>query len=200
MSITNQSVYEVFEHQKTDLLLHLVAHLPDSERVMVFLRGREDVHAATTALVQEDEDVDSIHGKMKPVFREEAFKNFKEGKIRVLVATDAAARGFDLSGIENVINYDFAELEADYKQRVECTEQAGGEVITLMLKKEQKLLEKLEKWAGGTLPQQTAEGFEYDKLPISMKLANRQTKKKSKTEKSKPLQNKKSKLRNKYGK
>ena len=68
-----------------------------------------------------------------------------------------------------------------------------------MLKKEHKLLEKLEKWAGGALPQLTADGFEYDKLPIPMKLANRLTKKKSKTEKSKPLQNKKSKFRNKFG-
>lgn len=200
MSNTNQSVYEVFEHQKTDLMLHLVATLPESERVMVFLRGREDVHNATTALVQADEDVDSIHGKMKAVFREEAFKNFKDGKVRVLVATDAAARGFDLSGIENVINFDFAELEADYNQRVECTVQAGGKSITLMLKKEHKMLERLEKWVGEALPQEKAEGFEYDKLPIPMKLANRQSTKKSKTEKSKPLQNKKSKFRNKYGK
>lgn len=199
MSITNQSIYEVFEHQKTELLLHLVASLPASERVVVFLRGREDVHAAATALSLAGEDVDSIHGKMKPVFREEAFKNFKEGKVRVLVATDAAARGFDLSGIENVINYDFAELEADYKQRVECSVLAGGKAITLMLKKEHKLLEKLEKWAGGALPQLKSEGFEYDKLPIPMKLANRLTKKKSKVEKSKPLQNKKSKFRNKFG-
>ena len=200
MSNTNQSVYEVFEHQKTDLLLHLVANLPDTERVMVFLRGREDVHKATTELVNAGEDVDSIHGKMKVVFREEAFKNFKEGKVRVLVATDAAARGYDLAGIENVINFDFAELEADYNQRVECTEQAGGKSITLMLKKEHKMLDRLEKWVGEALPQEQAEGFEYDKQPIPMKLANRMNIKKTKTEKSKPLQNKKSKLRNKYGK
>lgn len=198
--MNNQSIYEVFEHQKTELLIHLINSLPEAENVMVFLRAREGVHAVTTALNLEEMSVDSIHGKMKVEAREEVFKEFKAGSHKILVVTEAAIRGENLDGVTNVIHYDFAELEADYLQRVKCVSDAGGVVITLEIPKDKNLVSKLEKWAGVEIEKVVDESFSYAKQPISMKLANRVSKKKSTTDRSKPLQNKKQKWRpKKYG-
>lgn len=197
MSISNQFVYQVFEHQKKELLLHLVEELPESEQVIVFVRAREETHAVATELLEAGEDVDSIHGKMKPEVRDATFQSFLNEDFRVLVATDATARALELSGIENVIHFDFAELEADYKQRAECSVAAGGKAIQLMHPKEVKMLDRLQKWVGCELPQERSEDFVYDKQAIPMKLAVRKGNKKSKADRSKPLQNKKKKYQKK---
>ena len=198
MSISTQSIYEVHEHQKVELLLHLLDSLPDLNKVMVFLRTRDGVHALTTALSHAGVSVESFHGRKKPELRDRALKAFHEGKIRVIVTTEAAARVIDLTGVCNVINYDFPELDQDYLQRVELAGRAGGEVITVATPQSAPLLAKLEKLAGAELPRKVADGFAYASQAMQVK----PPRKKGGTSKglhSKPLQNKKPKFKHKRG-
>jgi ATP-dependent RNA helicase RhlE len=198
MSTSTQSIYEVFEHQKTELLLHLLDGLPDFNKVMIFLRTLDEVHALTTVLSHAGVSVESFHGRKKPELRDRALKAFNEGKIRVIVTTEAAARVIDLTGVCNVINYDFPELDQDYLQRVELTGHAGGEVITMVTPQGVNLLSKLESLVGAELPRRVADGFVYASQAVQVK----PPRKKGGTSKglhSKPLQNKKPKYKHKRG-
>lgn len=198
MPNTTQSIYEVFDHQKTELLIHLLDCLPDFDRVMVFLRTRDGVHALTSELGYAGVSVESIHGSKKPELRDRALKAFSEGKIRVLVATEAVVRDIDISDVKNVVNFDFPELGEDYLHRVEITEKSGGETITIMAPQSVNLLSKLMTLAGTDLPCRIAEGFTYATQPIKGK----SPRKKGGTSRglhSKPLQNKKPKFKNKRG-
>jgi superfamily II DNA/RNA helicase len=194
----SQSVYEVFEHQKVELLLHLLDSLPDFNTVIVFARTREGVHEVTSAIGHADVRVDSIHGSKKPELRDRALKEFREGVVRVLVCTEAAVRGADISGLCNVINFDLPELYDDYKNRVACAETNGGEVITLVTPNDIKPLVKLESLVGEQLPRKSAPEFDYASQPINMK-PTRKKGGKSRGIRSFPLQNKKPKLKHKRG-
>jgi len=198
MSASHQFIYEVFEHQKAELLLHLLDGLPDFDKVMVFLRTRDGVHALTSTLSHAGVAVESFHGSKKTELRDRALKAFKEGRIRVIVTTEAAARVLDITGVCNVINYDFPELDQDYHQRVELVQRAGGQVITLVSPQCVKSLGKLESLAGAELPRKVADGFVYASQAIKVK----SPRKKGGTSRglhSKPLQNKKPKFKNKRG-
>ncbi len=80
MSTSSQSIYQVFEHQKSDLLLHLLETLPDFDKVMVFVHTRDGVHALTSELSHADVRVGSIHGNKKAELRDRALKELSEGK------------------------------------------------------------------------------------------------------------------------
>jgi len=198
MSASNQSIYEVFDHQKTELLFHLLETLPDFNQVMVFIRTRDDVHALTSELNRAGVTVESFHGSKKPELRDRALKDFGDGKIRVIVTTEAAARSIDLTGVKNVINFDSHELDVDYLQRVEIVKKSGGEVITLVTPQAPHLVDKLDVLAGAEIPRKTADGFGYASQAIYV----RPSRKKGGTSKglhSKPLQNKKPKYKTKRG-
>ncbi|MEJ6572497.1 MAG: C-terminal helicase domain-containing protein [Akkermansiaceae bacterium] len=198
MLTNSQFVYEVFEHQKTDLLLHLMGNLPEFDRVMVFVRTRDDVHVVTSALGHADVRVESIHGNKKAELRDRAIREFNEGKIRVLVTTDAIARDIDVAGLKNGVNFDFPELDSDYLQRAERTSNAGGQVITLVTPKDGNALVKLEGVFGAQIPRETANDFSYATQPIHVK-PQRKKGGKSKGLHSKPLQNKKPKFKTRRG-
>jgi len=161
-----QSIYHVFEHQKTQLLEHLLqSHLFYS--VIVFSRTREKCEDLYNALKHSKIETDVIHGDKKQGQRRKALRDFKEGKIRVLVATDVAARGIDVSGVTHVINYDFPEHSEDYIHRIGRTGRAEneGEAITFVTPKNELALRKLEKLIRITLPSKKAAGFAYDTKP-----------------------------------
>ncbi|MBT8037960.1 MAG: C-terminal helicase domain-containing protein [Verrucomicrobiae bacterium] len=198
MPASHQSIYEVFDHQKAELLLYLIEGLPDFNMVMVFVRTRDDVHRLTTMLSHAGVAVESFHGSKKPALRDRAFKAFQEGKIRVIVTTEAAARVIDLTGVGNVINYDLPELDQDYLQRVEIARDAEGEVVTLVTPQNLPMLAKLEELIQAELPRKMAEGFVYASQAVKQK----PPRKKGGTSKglhSKPLQNKKPKFKHKRG-
>ena len=192
------SIYEVFEHQKSELLLHLLNASPDLNQVMVFVRTRDGVHAVTSELGRAEMSVESIHGQKKAELRDRALSAFNEGKIRVLVVTDAVARGLDITGVTNVINLDFPELHEDYQHRVACVESAGGEVMTMVTPKDGLLVGKLEDLLGTKIPRKIADEFVYASQPIKEKPTRKQGAK-ARGLRSKPLQNKKPKFTNKRG-
>ena len=182
----SQSMYEVFEHQKTALLQHLLDSSHDFYSVIVFARTRDGVHTLTAALTHAGVSTESIHGDKKQGQRRKALRDFKEGKIRVLVATDVAARGIDIDGVTHVINFDFPEHSEDYIHRIGRTGRAetDGEAITFVTPENINALKKLEKLIRVTVPRKKAEGFKYDAKPVFEE--SRKPAKKSTTSKHAP--------------
>lgn len=197
-SPSSTSIYEVFEHQKTELLLHILETSPHLDKVMVFVRTRDGVHTLTSALAHAGVSVESIHGQKKVELRDRALKAFSEGKIRVLITTDAFARGLEITGFNNVINVDFPELHNDYLQRLECVKFVGGEIITFFTPKDVSAFAKWEASFGEEIPRKKSEGFAYDTQSVNVK-PQRKKGGTSKGLRSKPLQNKKPKFKNKRG-
>jgi len=198
MSTHSQSIYEVFEHQKAELVLHLLESIPDFNTVMVFVRTRDGVHALTADLNHAGIAVESIHGNKKPELRDRALKALVDHKIRVLVTSNSMARDLDTTGVCNVIHVDFPELDADYTRCLEFIESSGGQVITFVTPQDTKAVSRLEGLIGADLPLKKAEGFDYDAQPIHAK-PPRKSGGKSKGLHSKPLQNKKPKFKYKRG-
>lgn len=159
-----QSIYTVHEHQKFELLEHLLESSHTFYAVIVFARTRDGAEEVVKALKFANITADAIHGDKKQGQRRRALKEFKEGKIRVLVATDVAARGIDIDGVTHVINYDFPEHSEDYIHRIGRTgrAEAEGEAITFVTPRNVPALKKLEKLIRVTLPRKKAEGFTYD--------------------------------------
>lgn len=164
-----QSIYEVFEHQKIDLLKHLLASSHTFYSVIVFVRTRHGAEDLIQALKADKVSAEAIHGDKKQGQRRRALKEFQAGDIRVLVATDVAARGIDISGVTHVINFDFPEHSEDYIHRIGRTGRAEqeGEAITFTTPQNQLALRKLEKLIRVTLPRKRADGFTYAKAPVN---------------------------------
>ena len=159
-----QIIYEVHEHQKTELLEHLLNSSHEFYAVMVFARTKLGAEELTTALKMEGITAEAIHGDRSQGQRRRALDEFKKGKVRVLVATDVAARGIDVNDVTHVINYDFPEQSEDYIHRIGRTgrAEAKGVAITFVTKANQQALKKVEKLIQRTLPKKQVEGFKYD--------------------------------------
>ncbi len=123
-----QSVYFVARNQKRALLEHL---LSDNavKRVLVFTRTKRGASRVAEQLQQARIDADAIHGNKSQSARERALGAFRSGQMRVLVATDVAARGIDVDGISHVINYDLPNVPESYVHRIGRTARAGAEGI-----------------------------------------------------------------------
>ncbi|MDA7862850.1 C-terminal helicase domain-containing protein [Akkermansiaceae bacterium] len=196
MPIKNQSIHEVFDHQKVDLLHHLLESTDDLHCVIVFLRSRDGVHALTASLNNAGVKVASLHGNKKIELRERALKELKDGTIRVLVATEAVVRLLNISGVRHIIQFEFHELGDDYLKRVAAVEPQGGEVTTFVTPGDASHLLKLEEFVGEELPRKIAPDFVYDAQPKKGKILGDDSNRSNKTS-SKPLQHKKPKLKNK---
>ncbi|BDS07573.1 hypothetical protein NT6N_26130 [Oceaniferula spumae] len=187
MSINSHSLYEVFEHQKTDLLLHLLESMPDLDKVLVIVHTRDSLHSLTSTLCHAGVRAESIHGNKKAELRDRAMKGLSEGKLRLIASTESMARDLDTSCIKNVVYFDLPELVSDYQQRV-----AQMHVLTLAVPGDRKLA-KLESEVGIEIQRVKAPDFKYAKQPVHSK-PPRKKGGKSKGLHSKPLQNKKPKL------
>lgn len=192
MPALRQSIYEVFPHQKEDLLLHLLNESICESPTLVFVRSKETLHALNTAASRQDLETENISGNKKPEVRDRALEALKENAIKVLFATESVLRESDLSGIATIIHFDFHEIDADYLSHVESS---SSEVITFITKNDQNRLSSLEELAKGKLEKCLADGFTYDKQPRLMKTQSK--KGQSNKTGSKPLQHKKPKLKNK---
>lgn len=185
-------IYEVFDQQKTDLLLHLLETTTDPSGVVVYVKTKENLHAVTTALSHGGIITESIHAGKKPELRDRAISEFSNGKVTVLTMSEAIARGLEVSGIRQIINYDIPELEADYAIRRNSIQDDTGEMITMITPQKPLILEKINRISGISIPTKTAEGFTY---ATRLEKPGSGQKGKSKSKHSKPLQNKKPKLK-----
>ncbi len=193
MATCSHSVYEVFAHQKTDLLLHLLSRDLESQKTLIFVRSREQLQALTTALVHAGIAADSVSGSKKPELRSRALCELLTGKLRALVATAAILRDSDLAGIEQIIHFDPHELESDYLSHLEISRK---EVSTFISQNDQKALKALEEISNPPLSRKKALNFDYHSQPRKIRGPIKKTHAANKTN-SKPLQNKKPKLKNK---
>ncbi len=198
-STIEQLIYPVQEHQKTELLEHLLNSSHEFYAVLVFARTRIGAQDLCTALKMEGIPAEAIHGERSMGQRRRALEDFKKGKIRVLVATDVAARGIDIDGVTHVINYDFPEQSEDYIHRIGRTGRAGapGIAITFTTPMNQQALNKLEKLIQRTLPKRKIEGFKYDDFLQPQERRRKATNDKPKSGRNGPHDNRFSNRKNK---
>ncbi|MCG9033093.1 DEAD/DEAH box helicase [Laribacter hongkongensis] len=151
-----QAVYAVDAGQKRRLLARLINERAMSQ-VIVFCRTKQGADRLARELRNFDRlDAEAIHGDKAQQARLDTLAAFKDGKLRILVATDVAARGLDVSDLPFVVNFDLPNSPEDYVHRIGRTGRAGqsGVAISLMDAEEQKLLEAIEKLTRQTLTPQ----------------------------------------------
>jgi ATP-dependent RNA helicase RhlE len=160
-----QLVYEVPKHLKASLLVHLLkeAHL---NMVLVFVRMKHMADRLAENLEHKGIRTATIHSNRSQNQRLQALKDFKSGAVRVLVATDIAARGIDVDGISHVVNFDFPMHSEDYVHRIGRTGRAHavGDAISFVTPDDYSALRALERFIGRGIVRKRAEGFD-DKIP-----------------------------------
>ena len=157
-----QAVYEVPAHLKGEMLLALLRQ-PGFQRVLVFVRMKDGANRLTEFLRAAGVEAVRLHSSRSQEQRVKALKDFKEGRMRVLVATDIVARGIDIDGVSHVVNYDFPVNPEDYVHRIGRTGRAEilGEAISLVPKGDLNLLGILEMAIGKRLDRKRLRGFDY---------------------------------------
>ena len=157
-----QLVYEIPKHLKTSLLLHLLRD-PQMNMVLVFSRMKHGADRIARQLEQKGIRTATLHSNRSQNQRLKALKDFKSGAVRVLVATDIAARGIDVDGISHVVNYDFPMHVEDYVHRIGRTGRANaiGDAISFITPEDHGELRALERFIGRGLVRKRAEGFNY---------------------------------------
>jgi ATP-dependent RNA helicase RhlE len=157
-----QFVYEVPLHLKSSLLLHLLGD-PKFDTVLVFTRTKRGADRIARRLEGSGIKTGTIHSNRSQNQRLRALKDFKSGAVRVLVATDVAARGIDVDGISHVVNYDFPMHSEDYVHRIGRTGRAHavGDAISFITPEDQGPLRALERFIGRGIVRKKAEGFDY---------------------------------------
>ena len=155
-----QIIYPVEKEKKSELLSYLIGSR-NYQQVLVFVRKKEIADEVTDYLNDSGLKTTVIHGGKSSGERSRALEGFKAGKIRVLVATDIAARGLDIPALEVVMNYDIPHVTGDYIHRIGRTGRAGakGLAITLISPTEMVALKDVERLIGKTLPQEKIEGY-----------------------------------------
>ena len=141
-----QVAYKVATPSKTALLLHLL-ETNDFEKVLVFTRTKRAAERLAHILQARDIKANRLHSDRTQSKRERALKDFKDGKTRVLVATDIASRGIDVDSVTHVINYDVPEPPEDYVHRVGRTGRAGklGQAMTFVTPVEEMAIRQIER-------------------------------------------------------
>jgi ATP-dependent RNA helicase RhlE len=157
-----QSVYEVPSHLKDALLLELLRQ-PKFKRVLVFTRLKDGADRLTEFLQAAGVPVAKLHSNRSQEQRLQALQDFKDGKARVLVATDLVARGIDIEGVTQVVNYDFPVNPEDYIHRIGRTgrAEAHGEALSFVPRQDLNLLGILELFIGQRLARKRLRSFNY---------------------------------------
>jgi ATP-dependent RNA helicase RhlE len=150
------------KHLKTALLLHLLQE-PQMNMVLVFSRMKHAADRLARQLEQKGVRCATLHSNRSQNQRLRALKDFKDGAVRVLVATDIAARGIDVDGISHVVNYDFPMHVEDYIHRIGRTGRANqiGDAISFVTNEDHAELRALERFIGRGIVRKKAEGFNY---------------------------------------
>ncbi|MEI8314137.1 MAG: DEAD/DEAH box helicase [Verrucomicrobiota bacterium] len=157
-----QFVYEVPKHLKSPMLVHLLND-PKFNMVLVFVRMKHMADKVAIHLEHQGIKTATIHSNRSQAQRLRALKDFKSGAVRVLVATDIAARGIDVDGISHVVNYDFPMHSEDYVHRIGRTGRANavGDAISFVTSADYGALRMLERFIGRGIIRKRAEGFDY---------------------------------------
>ena len=157
-----QLVYEIPKHLKPALLVHLLRE-PSLNMVLVFSRRKHGADRVARNLEAKGIRTATLHSNRSQNQRLRAVKDFKSGAVRVLVATDIAARGIDVDGISHVVNYDFPMHPEDYVHRIGRTGRAHavGDAISFVTPEDHNALRSLERFIGRGIVRKRSEGFNY---------------------------------------
>ena len=157
-----QSIYSVRAEMKPSLLLELLKET-HWEQVLVFTARKSGADVLVSRLSAAGISVEVLHGDKDMKHRGRAIKQFAEGKVQVLVATDVAQRGLDIEGISHVVNYDVPRNPEDYVHRIGRTGRAGAEgtAVTFMSGGELALVKDIERVLGKPLPRISLPGYDY---------------------------------------
>ena len=161
-----QRVIACDQHRKRELLAQLVSE-GDWHQVLVFTRTKHGANRLAEQLTRRGIEASAIHGNKSQGARIRALAGFKSGELRVLVATDIAARGLDIEELPHVVNYDLPNVPEDYVHRIGRTGRAGctGEAISLVAPEERESLAAIEKLLRRKLEQTVIPGFEPGSVP-----------------------------------
>ncbi|MFW5442785.1 MAG: DEAD/DEAH box helicase [Methylococcaceae bacterium] len=161
-----QRVITVNHHQKNDLLAQLLDN-NDWSQVLIFCSAKRTCDNLVKKLEKRSIEAVAMHSDKEQSKRSAALKGFKAGEIRILVATDVAARGIDIEQLPCVINYDLPRSPNDYIHRIGRTGRAGqkGHVISLIAHHEYQHFSVIEKYNGLNLKREQLDGFEVDETP-----------------------------------
>jgi ATP-dependent RNA helicase RhlE len=158
-----QQVYRVAKEKKTDLLIKLISE-GNWEQVLVFTRTKHGANKLVKKLEEAKIGAAPIHGNKSQGARTKALAGFKNGSIKVLVATDIASRGLDIPLLPHVVNYELPNISEDYVHRIGRTGRAGasGLAVSLVSADETSFLRDIEKLIGDKIPMEIIAGFEPD--------------------------------------
>jgi len=162
----SQVVHPVNKSKKRALLSKLISE-GGWKQVLVFTKTKHGANRLTTQLESDGIHAAAIHGNKSQSARTKALAGFKDGTIRVLVATDIAARGLDIDQLPHVINYELPNVAEDYVHRIGRTGRAGntGEAMSLVSPDENKLLQGIERLIKQNIQKVVLEGFEVTNEP-----------------------------------
>ena len=158
----SHALYPVEQHLKTGLLLELLKHT-DTESVLIFTRTKHRAKRLGEQLEKAGYKAASLQGNLSQNRRQAALDGFRDGTYQILVATDIAARGIDVSQISHVVNYDIPDTPEAYVHRIGRTGRAAktGDAFTMVCSEDTVMVRTIEKKLGTPLERRTVEGFDY---------------------------------------
>jgi ATP-dependent RNA helicase RhlE len=159
----HQALYPVDDSQKVELMVALMKAHGDFDRTLVFCRTKQRADAVVRALERAGVAATAMHSDRSQEQRTKALERFRDGRVRVLVATDVVSRGIDVEGISHVVNYDVPTNPEDYVHRIGRTARAGasGTAYTFVSIMEFPELDAIEMLIDDEIPVEALEGFPY---------------------------------------
>jgi ATP-dependent RNA helicase RhlE len=156
------ALYPIDQSLKTDLLIELLRKT-DTESVLIFTRTKHRAKRVGEQLERAGYRAASLQGNLSQSRRQEALNGFRNGSYRILVATDIAARGIDVSSISHVINYDMPDTADSYTHRIGRTGRAAktGDAFTFIVREDEDMVRSIERVLGEKVERRTVEGFDY---------------------------------------
>ncbi len=164
VNTVSHALYPVGQHLKTALLLELLHHT-DTGSVLIFTRTKHRAKRVAQQLEKAGYKAASLQGNLSQNRRQAALDGFRDGSFQVLVATDIAARGIDVSSISHVINYDIPDTVDAYTHRIGRTGRAAktGDAFTLITREDEPVVRSIERVLGAKIERRTLKGFDYTK-------------------------------------
>jgi len=158
----SHALYPVAQHLKTPLLLELLQHT-DTESVLVFTRTKHRAKRLGEQLGKAGYRAASLQGNLSQNKRQAALDGFRDGSFQILVATDIAARGIDVSQVSHVVNYDIPDTPEAYVHRIGRTGRAArsGDAFTLVTEEDASMVRTIERTIGSSLERRRLQGFDY---------------------------------------